>query len=62
MYGMYGLQFPFLGFIIYLAIIFVLWYIGVIILRWVLGTQKMVAELKKQNETLMEILMELKKK
>ncbi|MGL4253424.1 MAG: hypothetical protein ACRCR2_05190 [Fusobacteriaceae bacterium] len=59
---MSGSQFPFLGFIIYLIILFAIWYLGILILRWVLGTQKMIEELKKQNQTLTEILTEIRKK
>ncbi len=51
-----------LGFFLMVAVWLVFWYIGVVILRWVLGTKKMIEELKKQNETLMEILVEMKKK
>lgn len=50
------------GFILMMIIWFVMWYVGVLILRWVLGTNKMIQELKDQNSTLKEILNEMRKK
>ncbi|MGL5054986.1 MAG: hypothetical protein ACRC54_04815 [Fusobacteriaceae bacterium] len=50
------------GFILMMIIWFVMWYVGVLILRWVLGTNKMIQELKDQNNTLKEILNEMRKK
>lgn len=58
MYG-YGGGF---GFFIWLLFILLFWYIGILILRWVLGTNQMIEELKKQNETLTDILKEIQKK
>lgn len=50
------------GFFLMLIIWFAMWYVGVLILRWVLGTNKMIQELKDQNNTLKEILNEMRKK
>lgn len=50
------------GFFLMLVIWLVMWYVGVLILRWVLGTNKMIQELKDQNSTLKEILNEMRKK
>lgn len=57
---MYNAGFPFLYFLIWLVFLIAFWYVGVLILRWVLGTQTMIDELKKQNDLLMEILKEVK--
>ncbi|WP_297597935.1 hypothetical protein [uncultured Cetobacterium sp.] len=50
-----------LGFFIWVLFILLFWYVGILILRWVLGTNQMIDELKKQNETLIEILKEIQK-
>lgn len=59
---MYNTGVPFLGFLIWLVLIIAFWYIGVLILRWALGTQTMIDELKRQNATLTEILNEIRNK